>query len=354
MTELKVHCDCGQKFKFDVQPVNNQMPFTVACPICKRDGTGKANAMLQQMAIFHPVDLPPPQATPPPLPIAPPPPPHAPATPGRLRVSVAVPAAAMAATPPPAPALGTPPPPIGAWPRPGLAASAAVAPPGEQPSFGRGILGAFLGALVGAILYYIIFKTTGHRFFLSLGAGFLAGFGANWLGRGEGSKELGGLAVVFMLSGVLAAQYLVELQLWKATVAEITDAGYSEMVIQAKEVVKAVPTGSNEEIKMYLAKENAGEGEVVKPSEVTDKEITEFKEKELPRFQDLASGKVTKEQYQTQSGLNPEKMKALQGEEGENTFKSFFILWTINLRSIFSMVIGASVAFKLSTNARGE
>jgi len=125
-------------------------------------------------------------------------------------------------------------------------------------------------------------------------------------------------------------------------------------VIQAKEVVKAVPTGSNEEIKMYLAKENAGEGEVVKPSEVTDKEITEFKEKELPRFQDLASGKVTKEQYQTQSGLNPEKMKGLQGEEGENTFKSFFILWTINLRSIFSMVIGASVAFKLSTNARGE
>ena len=30
MIELKVHCDCGQKYKFDVEPVNNQMPFTVA------------------------------------------------------------------------------------------------------------------------------------------------------------------------------------------------------------------------------------------------------------------------------------------------------------------------------------
>jgi hypothetical protein len=27
MIELKVHCDCGQRYKFDVEPVNNQMPF---------------------------------------------------------------------------------------------------------------------------------------------------------------------------------------------------------------------------------------------------------------------------------------------------------------------------------------
>jgi len=55
MIELKVYCDCGQKYKFDVEPVHNQMPFTVACPICQRDGTEKANAMLQQMAVFKPM-----------------------------------------------------------------------------------------------------------------------------------------------------------------------------------------------------------------------------------------------------------------------------------------------------------
>jgi len=27
--ELKVVCDCGQKFKFEVEPVNGQMPFNI-------------------------------------------------------------------------------------------------------------------------------------------------------------------------------------------------------------------------------------------------------------------------------------------------------------------------------------
>ena len=47
MIELKVQCDCGQKFKFDVEPVNNLMPYAVNCPVCGADGTGKANGVLQ-------------------------------------------------------------------------------------------------------------------------------------------------------------------------------------------------------------------------------------------------------------------------------------------------------------------
>ena len=66
MTELKVVCDCGQKYKFDVEPVNNQMPFTIACPICKADGTTKANQLLQQRSVFKPVDAAPASAPPPP------------------------------------------------------------------------------------------------------------------------------------------------------------------------------------------------------------------------------------------------------------------------------------------------
>lgn len=47
--EIKVQCDCGQKFKFDVEPVNGRMPFTVNCPVCGADGTARANVLLQQM-----------------------------------------------------------------------------------------------------------------------------------------------------------------------------------------------------------------------------------------------------------------------------------------------------------------
>lgn len=76
--EIKVQCDCGQKFKFDVEPVHGRMPFTVNCPVCGADGTARANVLLQQL-------LPPaPLATayappPPPLVAAPAPAPMRPA-----------------------------------------------------------------------------------------------------------------------------------------------------------------------------------------------------------------------------------------------------------------------------------
>ena len=66
MPELKVECDCGQRYKFDVEPVNGRMPFTVSCPTCGVDGTSKANALLQQSAgvapaanPIHLIELPP-------------------------------------------------------------------------------------------------------------------------------------------------------------------------------------------------------------------------------------------------------------------------------------------------------
>ena len=49
--ELKVACDCGQKYKFDVEPVDGQMPFTVNCPVCGIDGTPTANQLLAQQFV---------------------------------------------------------------------------------------------------------------------------------------------------------------------------------------------------------------------------------------------------------------------------------------------------------------
>jgi hypothetical protein len=49
MMELKVICNCGQKYKFDVEPVNQRMPFKVNCPVCGLDGTHLANGILAAM-----------------------------------------------------------------------------------------------------------------------------------------------------------------------------------------------------------------------------------------------------------------------------------------------------------------
>ncbi|MEW6155838.1 MAG: hypothetical protein AB1813_00295 [Verrucomicrobiota bacterium] len=55
MIPIKILCGCGQKYAFDVEPVNGTMPGAVACPACGTDGTSAANAALAQALPAQPV-----------------------------------------------------------------------------------------------------------------------------------------------------------------------------------------------------------------------------------------------------------------------------------------------------------
>ena len=46
---VKIFCSCGQKFAFEVQPVEGRMPFPIACPACGQDGTHQANQLIMRM-----------------------------------------------------------------------------------------------------------------------------------------------------------------------------------------------------------------------------------------------------------------------------------------------------------------
>jgi hypothetical protein len=48
MVPVKIECACGQKYAFDVEPVNGRMPATVSCPNCGADGTAAANDFISQ------------------------------------------------------------------------------------------------------------------------------------------------------------------------------------------------------------------------------------------------------------------------------------------------------------------
>jgi hypothetical protein len=104
--ELKIVCECGTKFKFDVEPVNGRMPAPVNCPECGADATDQANAVLRSMsatpaAVATPIVTSP---APAPVPIAQAPirvvVPGAPAAPAPIPASAPV-AAAPAASPAP-------------------------------------------------------------------------------------------------------------------------------------------------------------------------------------------------------------------------------------------------------------
>jgi hypothetical protein len=48
MIPIKVQCGCGQKYAFDVEPVDEFMGNAVACPVCGIDGTAAANQLIAQ------------------------------------------------------------------------------------------------------------------------------------------------------------------------------------------------------------------------------------------------------------------------------------------------------------------
>ena len=114
--------------------------------------------------------------------------------------------------------------------------------------------------------------------------------------------------------------------------------------------MKAIPTGSDSEIRIYLARQEVEPGEMPKPASISDDQVKEFRDNELPEYQDLASGKMTKEQYWAKNHFDPNEAKKLADTE-DSTFKGLFTLLTLTRFGIISMIAGAGLAYRLSANA---
>ena len=195
--ELKVVCQCGQKYKFDVEPVQGRMPFTVNCPICSADGTASANALLAQNA--------PPAIAP--MPMAPPPPPPPPIS-GGLRITHAAAPESPASTGLTAHAIAPPPP------------GAKVKVAGEF-NLGLGITGAVAGAGLGAGLLLAFDYFAGFRFPLTgVVVGALSGYLGRLLGKG-GNSTLGIVSAVVSAAAVSATLFGIYGQIPPITIISI-------------------------------------------------------------------------------------------------------------------------------------
>jgi hypothetical protein len=188
--EVKVVCNCGQKFAFDVEPVNGRMPVSVSCPGCGRDGTQAANDVL---VLHFPNQAPP-------IPVAIAVQPAVAAVPiasaGRLQINRSAPAAAVAPPPLAAPELIT-------SARSPVRAAAPKPKAGKEYSLGLGIAGAILGAALGVGLMYGFFAMTDFRFpLMGTAIGALTGLGARILARGT-DMTLGAIAgaIAFLATG---------------------------------------------------------------------------------------------------------------------------------------------------------
>ena len=96
---VKIICSCGQKYSFDVYPLNGRMPLPVQCPVCGADGTATANEIIALALKPQPASSP---ATPPPpvTPAVPPSPAIAAASPTTPAPLIIRPRALPSAPPP--------------------------------------------------------------------------------------------------------------------------------------------------------------------------------------------------------------------------------------------------------------
>jgi hypothetical protein len=185
LTEIKIQCDCGTKYKFEVEPLKGRMPQRVFCPGCGFEGTGAANEQLQ-------------------VKLAP-----APSVAGKTapipqlpRPAENIPASAVEVLP------ATP------LPRRLLSGSDATSRRAEglqrsgRSHFLAGLTGAILTGAVGALAWFFLVKVTGYQIgFAAWGVGLLVGSGTRALGR-EGGLGLAVAAAVCALVAVAGGQLL--------------------------------------------------------------------------------------------------------------------------------------------------
>ncbi|MDB6021497.1 MAG: Pyrrolo-quinoline quinone [Pedosphaera sp.] len=55
MIPIKIQCGCGQRYAFEIEPVDSLTPNAVACPSCGIDGTDAANDFIAKNAGSQPV-----------------------------------------------------------------------------------------------------------------------------------------------------------------------------------------------------------------------------------------------------------------------------------------------------------
>ena len=239
MLELKIQCDCGQKYKFDVEPVNDRMPFTVKCPVCGADGTAKADLAIQAqtpipVALAAPVT---PVATlVPPVPATEQP---------RLRINLtaahAEPSADAPAAPTTAPQRFSP----------GVATVTA-----GKSSRGSGetnwpliIAGGVVGGGIGIAGWYFLNQYVYHETsYMAVVIGALAGFGVQ-KANDSGGVKLGAVAGVCALAAMLAGQFILAHQVVGTRLGALGSIVYEAKVEQVQLQPKLTGMSPEERVK---------------------------------------------------------------------------------------------------------
>lgn len=266
----------------------------------------------------------------------PPPPPQVPAPAGGgLRINRAEPQAATHPAPPPAPVAGFTP----AAPITGFRSGTDPADDGEKRSFGLSVTGVFLGALLGAVVWHLVYRFTDKNFgIMALATGVLAGVAPQLMGHYR-SKLMGVIAATVALVAILTTQYFNTRLEMESDRKESVNYFYEEEMARAKEVTKGISEGTETEVRAFLAKESSFGEYKVKPEDIDPEEVTEL-QKELPKYRDLVAGKITPEEL-----YKRDEMATEVDEFSAKIDRIFFIVSVLGVFNIVNIFLGVGAAF---------
>jgi hypothetical protein len=303
MIEVKVQCACGQRFKFDVEPVNGLMPYEVKCPSCGADGTAQANAVIQEKLAAEGQT-------------------QAPSAGLRISRESASPAAEASSAPTAAPAPSS-------TKSTHAALMASHARNANNGGFLKGVAGALVASLVGMFAWYMLIKATGYEIgIVAWGVGGLTGLGARVVGA-ESSHKLGVVAGVLAFIAIIGGEFFAVKSVAEKEFEKLALIAYQEELDDAN---AALALSNDEEIKAFLAKHNAKN-----VADVTTEDLREFREKDLPRCRDLVAGKPSKAQFVARMNVV------------KNSFRVQFALLkeSVSLFTLLWIFLGVGSAYKL-------
>lgn len=220
---------------------------------------------------------------------------------------------------------------------------------GPEPSFPRGLLGAFIGTVVGSLIWYTIFHFGDIDFgWLALLPAAMSGMLGRKMAR-EDNHWIGVSAAVFTLIAIFGTRYAIASKEMDKRMGGIdTEAifeTYDEKLAEAKEAVAAK---TDDDIKNFLQNQHrrqfekfAEKGEKFQPVGIEKEDVDDFKEFDLPEYKDFANGKPSREEYEQDI-----KSAKQAGTWATRIVTIFSVIISTGILGIFSLIFALAVAYR--------
>lgn len=197
----------------------------------------------------------------------------------------------------------------------------------------REIGGAVGGALLGLVAWYAVSKTTGSTWgILAWGIGAAAGFGGRLLAS-QASLRLGvicaGAAALAIAGGELRAAKVIH----ASDIAKRATENYRRQLDYARAAARVETV---EDARFFLAKRD---GKV--PSELTEEEVLQFQDAELPRLRDFAAGTPSEAEF---------IQRTTESERQSLSYRHFFFKTRTGLFLSLWAVLGVVTAFRVGSD----